>query len=155
MHLRLSSRRDQRLMGGSHRLGREPCTAMLVHGGTLTPLSLIITIRRLQLWPLSPNLPPGVCTSGQTPQDVAWDVASSSTTREGWWTGVSGEGSTLCSGESAKGGGEEGAAVRLPLPRPPPALHPLPAFLPRPPLPLGTSEVAGKDILSIKDLCRA
>ena len=74
-------------MGGSHRLGREPCTATLVHGGTLTPLSLIITIhvplRRLQLRPLGPNLPPGVCTSGQAPQDVRGDVASSSTTGEG------------------------------------------------------------------------
>ena len=70
MHLRLSSRRDQRLMGGSDRLEREPCTATLVYGGTLTPLSLIITIRRLQPRPLGPNLPPGVCTSGQTPQDV-------------------------------------------------------------------------------------
>ena len=115
-------------MGWRDRFGREPCTATLVHCGTLTPLSLIITIRRLQLRPLGPNLPPGVCTSGQAPQDVGWDVASSSTTGEGWWTGDFGEGSTMCSGESAEGGGEEGAVVRLPLPQPPPALPPLPAF---------------------------
>jgi hypothetical protein len=106
----------------------------------------------------APASPSGVCCSGwsgQGLQVVRVDVASSSTS--GWWTGVSEEGSTLqCSGESAGGGGEEAAAgVRLPFPRPPPAL-PLPVFF-RPPLPLGTSSVegGGEEILSSKDLRRA
>src|SRR4051794_7216917 len=118
-------------MGGSHRLGREPCTPTLVHGGTLKNLLLVTSFHR----PLGTNLHlrrvllrlvrPG------TPGRVCVDVASSST------TGVSEEGSTLCFGESAGGGGEEAASVCLPFPQPPPAFPPLPVFS-RPPLPLGT-----------------
>src|SRR3954465_12499540 len=89
---------------------------------------------------------PSVDWSGKGLQVTRVDVASSSTS--GWWTGVSEEGSTLCSGESAGGGSEEAAiAVRLPFPRPPPALPPLLVFF-RPPLPLGTSIIGGgEDIL--------
>src|SRR4051812_41251473 len=68
--------------------------------------------------PLAPASPSVMCFSGwsvQGLQVVRVDVASSSTS--GWWTGVSDEGSTLCSGESAGGGGEEATAtVRLPFP---------------------------------------
>src|SRR3954470_7005227 len=105
----------------------------------------------------SPSAPasPLVDWSGQGLQVVRVDVASSS--NSGWWTGVSEEGSTLqCSGDSVGGGGEEAAVgVRLPFPRPPPAL-PLPVFF-RPPLPLGGSSVVGggEEILSSKDLRRA
>src|SRR3954471_7059728 len=98
---------------------------------------------------------PSVDWSSHGLQVMRVDVASSS--NSGWWTGVSEEGSTLqCSVESAGGGGEEAAAgVRLPFPRPPPAL-PLPIFF-RPPLPLGSSAVegGGEEILSSKDLRRA
>src|SRR4051812_28255075 len=92
----------------------------------------------------APASPSVVCWSGwsgQGLQVVQVDVASSSTS--GLWTGVSEEGSTLCSGESAGGGGEVAvAATRIPLPRTPPAFPPLPVFF-RPPLPLGTSAVGG------------
>ena len=152
MYLPLSIGRNQRLMGGSHRHGREPCTPTLVHGGTLSHLLLILVSSS------TPTSPSAVCCSGWSDQGlqvVQVDVASSSIS--GWWTGVSEEGSTMqCSGESAGGGGEEAAAgVHLPFPRPPPAL-PLPVFF-RPPLPLGTSSVegGGEEILSIKDLRRA
>src|SRR3954465_3445080 len=139
-------------MGGSHRHGREPCTPTLVHGGTLSHLLLIRSVQLGTSLPLRRVL---LGWSGQGLQVVRVDIASSSTS--GWWTGVSEEGSTLqCSGESAGGGGEEAAAgVRLPFPRPPPAL-PLPVFF-RPPLPLGGSSVVGggEEILSSKDLRRA
>src|SRR3954464_577282 len=139
-------------MGGSRRHGREPCTPMLVHGGTLSYLLLIrsihlgtsLPLRRVLLRLVRPGTP------GRA-------GGRSLLLHLRWWTRVFEEGPTLkCSGESAGGGGEEAAAgVRLPFPRPPPAL-PLPVFF-RPPLPLGSSSVVGRgeEITSSKALRRA
>src|SRR3954471_19095308 len=136
-------------MGGSDRWGREPCTTTLVHGGTLSHLLLISSVHR----PLGTSLPLSRLVRPGTPSRAG----GRSLLLQLRLVGVSEEGSTLqCSGESAGGGNEEAAAaIRLPFPRPPPAL-PLPVFF-RPPIPLGGSSVegGGEEILSSKDLRRA
>ena len=143
MHLPLPIRENQPPLLAGRRHGREPCTTTLVDGAPSSSIS--VGSPPSSAWPLGPSgssgqVPhPDVCSS-----EVSW--AEGPSTRGSWaegsWTGVhvasSSDESTLavtCSGETAGGGGEEGAlAVTLPpLPRP---CAPTPLFFPPLPHPL-------------------